>query len=215
MIREWVGELSTLSDDDWCRYAFNRDPLVGRITPEDRLGYCGKAIECGIEQARLVRAEHGDANPVELAGLMRVKLEYKPEEGANAMFAYYQEPDTIVVYTANAMATDALVEEHGLRDLVGDAAVVDVLVAHELYHVLEHARPELFTARKLVTLWKLGPFEHRSRILCREEIGAMAFTRELVGLKCSAYVYNVLMLASSNPARAQKLYERIMRIKAG
>ena len=75
--------------------------------------------------------------------------------------------------------------------------------------------PELFTARKLVTLWKLGPFENRSRILCLEEIGAMAFTRELVGLKCSAYVYNVLMLASSNPARAQKLYERIMRIKAG
>jgi hypothetical protein len=207
--------LCTLSDGDWCRYAFNRDPLVGRITPEDRLEYCRQAIVCGIDQARKVRAKHGDAGPVELAGPMRVSLVYKPEEGANSMFAYYQEPDTVVVYTANAKATDALVEEHGLQDLVGDASVVDVLVAHELYHVLEHAQPGLFTTRKLVSLWKLGPFENRSRILCLEEIGAMAFTRELVGFKCSAYVYNVLMLASANPARAQKLYERIMRIKAG
>jgi hypothetical protein len=214
VIREWAEGLSTLSDGDWCGYVFNRDPLVGRVSPEDRLDYCRQAIECGVEQARRVRVEHGSVGPVELAGRMRVKLEYKPEEGANSMFAYYQEPDTIVVYTANAKAADVLVAEHRLQDLVGDASVVDVLVAHELYHVIEHAQPGLFTSRKLVPLWKLGPFENRSRILCLEEIGAMAFTRELVGLKCSAYVYNVLMLAPANPAKAQKLYERIMGFKA-
>jgi hypothetical protein len=215
VIRDWVGELAKLSDEDWCRYAFNRDPLVGRIQPEDRLEYGRRAIACGIEQARKVRAEHGDTGVVDLAGRMRVKLQLKPEEGASSMFAYYQEPDTIAVYTVNAKATNALVAEYALQDLVGDADVVDVLVAHELYHVLEHTVPGgLYTSQKHVALWKFGLFEKRSRILCLEEIGAMAFARELVGLKCSAYVYNVLMLTPASPAKAQKLYERIMRFKA-
>jgi hypothetical protein len=43
----------------------------------------------------------------------------------------------------------------------------------------------------------------------------MSFTRELVGLTCSAYIFNVLMLTPANQMKAKKLYDRIMRFKAG
>jgi len=215
VIQEWVSVLLELTDEDWCLYAFNRDPLVGRVPPGERMDFCRKAMECGTELARKTRNGHGEASPALMAERMGVKLVYKADEGANSMFANFQEPDTITVYTPNAKATDALIAEHSLHDLVGQVQVVDVLVAHELYHFLEHAMPELYTARKLVSLWKLGPIENRSRILCLEEIGAMSFTRELIGLACSAYIFNVLMLAPANLPKAQKLYERIMRFKAG
>jgi hypothetical protein len=41
----------------------------------------------------------------------------------------------------------------------------------------------------------------------------MAFARELTGLKCSPYVFDILMLYVQDPQKAEKLYENFMSFK--
>lgn len=216
MIRGWVEDLLTLTDEDWGNYVFNRDPLVGIITPARQVEFRQKAVDCAVTLARGLRNEYGD-NPIDfLTKQMGVKLVYKNvDSGAGyTMFASYKEPDTITIFVDNAKATDQVMAEHNLHELVGEFTTTDLLIAHELYHYLEQTIPNIFTAQKHLTLWKLGPIENRSRIICLEEIGAMAFSRELTGLKCSPYLLDVVMLYPHNPQRAKQLYEGLMNFSA-
>jgi len=217
MIRDWVEDLLTLTDEDWGRYAFNRDPFVGRITQASQSEYRQKAADSAVALAHSLRGEYGDNNIEFYAKQLGASLLYKKEESGSGytMFACYKELNTITVFLDNAEATDKLVAEKELQELVGTVKTADLLAAHELYHYLERIIPDIYTAQKHITLWKLGPIENRSRIICLEEIGAMAFAKELTGLKCSSYVFDVIMLYPRNPQRAKKLYETFMGFGSG
>jgi hypothetical protein len=216
MIRDWVAVLLTLTGADWGRYAFSLDPLARRITPEQQEEHRRKTEQSALELANGLRARYAVRSPEQFARQLGLTLDYRSEAPAGGlrMFASFEEPATITVYTDNITATDRLLREENLYDLVGEVQAADVLVAHELYHFLEQDVPGVYSAQKHLLLWKLGPFQNRSRILCLEEIGAMAFARELSGLKCSAYIFEVLLLYSHNPQKARQLYEHFMKISA-
>ncbi|MFC2283051.1 MAG: hypothetical protein ACFNJJ_03920, partial [Lachnoanaerobaculum saburreum] len=46
-IADMLKELSKIPLLDWEKYAFSRDPLVGRISPYKRKEYMQKSWECG------------------------------------------------------------------------------------------------------------------------------------------------------------------------
>lgn len=215
MIKGWVEDLSTLTAEDWARYSFNHDPLVGRLPPASQLEHRQKAAGGAAALALRLRGEYPGLPIPELAKQQGVRLVFKRLESGTGytLFASYEEPATITIFLNNAEATDQLLEEEHLQEWVGNIKTADLLIAHELYHYYEHILPDLYTTQKHVLLWKLGPFENRSRILCLEEIGAMAFAKELVGLKCSPHVFDVLMLYPQNPQRAKNLYESFMSYK--
>ena len=128
------------------------------------------------------------------------------------MFACYYEPDRIELYSDNAARTQMLIKELALEDLLGSFSIEEVLLAHELYHVLAYQKPELYTSRKLITLWKLGRFSRRARLISLEEAAAMSFAKELTQLGVSSYIMDVLMLYPHSPELAEKLYQKLMRI---
>lgn len=212
MIKDWVEDLLTLNDEDWCQYTFNRDPLVGRITSTQESEFCQKARNCGVEQANRLHDAYGDNSPSHL--IKQIGLNLLLKRGESALFACFEEPNTITVYLDNADATDQLIAKESLSEWIGNIHTADLLIAHELYHYLEYSLPDIYTTQKLISLWKIGPFENRSRILCLQELGAMAFAKELVGLNCSAYLFDVLMLFPRNPQKAKELYDNIMGFRA-
>jgi hypothetical protein len=120
-----------------------------------------------------------------------------------------------VIYEDNARATDQCIQEEGLEDFVGMAHTADILLAHELFHFYEFSRPSLYTTQKNLRLWKIGPFHNDSAVPCLGEIGAMAFARELLGLKYLPYVFDVLMLYPSRSRQARRVYEHIITLRGG
>ena len=216
MIRDWVIDLLTLADEDWARYAFSLDPLIGKVSPPQRAEHHQKTVANAVELARGLREEHGPGSPADYAAQLGVNLVFRSEDPGDGlrMFASYEEPDTITVFVENAGAADRLIAEKGLSALLGDVPAVDVLVAHELYHFLEWKIPGVYSAQKHLSLWKIGPLENRSRILCLEEIGAMAFAQALTGLRCPAYIFEVILLYAQNPRKAEALYRHFMNLKS-
>jgi hypothetical protein len=217
MIRKMVEDLAGLDDAVWMRYAFSREILRGRIDNDKRKELWDGAVSCGRDLAgALMEKEQGLTVlcRAENAGV-KVRFINAGKEKQFFSFAEFTEPDDIVIYEDNAQAADQCILEEGLEDFVGMAHTADILLAHELFHFYEFSRPGLYTTQKNLRLWKIGPFHNDSTVACLGEIGAMAFTRELLGLNYLPYVFDVLMLYPSMSQRARGVYEHIIKLCGG
>lgn len=214
MIAAWVSELFKLTDQDWANYAFLSEPLVNRISMEKRNEYCQETTRNAILLAQEIRQSYGNISTAELVKQMGINLVEKSaqEGGGFSMFACFEEPNTITVFRDNADATDKLIDENGLRQVVGNLRTVEMLIAHELYHFLELSRSDVYSAQQRLKVWQIGPFKNVSRIRCLGEVGAMSFARELLGLNYSPNIFNLLMLYAQNPVSAERLFMRITEV---
>lgn len=217
MIREYVERLGLLSESDWCCYAFAREPLSGRLKADEKLEHYRKAVECGRALAASLKEKHGEKTASQYLKMegVSVHLDDLELDSSFMTFARIDFPSDVTLYVKNAEATDRLIRENDLVSMVGSVPTSEVLLAHELCHFYENRMPDLYIHQKHVLLFKLGRWENRSRILCLSEIAAMAYARELTGLLCSPYIYDVMMTYACNPQRAKQLYDGIIRVVSG
>ena len=212
--RVYVDSLRGLSEAVWCEHAFLKEPLRNKLTQEQRQAFYARAAACGRETAQELKRRCPGRSPQEIAGEFGITVRFEPtqEGGGYTMFASFREPDLITVYEENADKTDALLREAGVWEALGSVPCAQLLLCHELYHVLEQRLPNLFTAQKHLTVMKLGPFTRRCRLCCLEEVGAMAFAREFTGLSCNPALYTVLMLLPCAPQEAARQHEALMKL---
>lgn len=211
MIKTWCQELSCLPDSVWAAYAKSREPLSGRLTRQEYETHYHAARKCGMDLALEMRQKWGGLSCQEMAEKLGVRVERLPMPDGDGLltFACYHEPDLIQVFTDNAEATRSLIAESGGVEFLGDVDICEMLLAHELCHVLLDRDPELYVNRKLVRNFKLGPFQRWSRLLSLEEVASMAFAQALLQLPHSPYLYDVLMLLPQATLQAKRLYERL------
>lgn len=212
MIRDMLQNLAALDDSVWDSYALRREPLIGRLTKTQKKEFTAKAHDCGKALAEEVLRLAPGVQPEAYARTLGLTVEHNREDGGDySLFACYTEPDHIAVFQQTVEAAERLTAEQALSPLLGGVRLEDVLIAHEIYHYFEFARPDLYTSQKLLCLWKIGRFENRAKLVCLQEIGAMAFAQQLLHLPYSPYVFDVLLLYSRNKRTAKELYESIMQ----
>lgn len=207
-LRSMMEHLLSLDETAWYLYAWSRDPLEGRFSREQKLAYGFRAAECGRSEAQLIL---GKTDVWDIAARMGLKVltPQVPGGGGHVIFAQYQEPDSITIFMDGAERAQKLIREEKLEGLLGNRAVKDVLLAHELFHVTEYRKRDcIFTQTEKVELWK-KPFSNRSRILCLGEIAGMEFARCLTGITFTPYVLDVLMMYGYDKEAATALYEEI------
>lgn len=111
------------------------------------------------------------------------------------MFAQYVQPDEITIFTDCVDKAAALEKQCGCP-LLKKERLLEILLAHELFHAVEEQYAgEIFTRTEKIELWR-KPFSNRSVISCLSEIAAMAFARQLSGLSVSPYMLDVLLVYS-------------------
>ena len=193
---EMIEKLGALTEEDWGKYAFSREPLEGRFSNEQKMQYTHKANDCGREWAEKIARQYGTRNPGELAEKlgMKVKTPKVPVGGGLVLFAQFVEPDEITIFT----------------DCVEN--LTNTLLAHELFHAVEEQHvKEIYTRTERVELWR-KPFSNKSTISCLSEIAAMAFAGKLLDLKVSPYMLDVLLVYSYDKNAAWGLYDEIMNM---
>lgn len=214
-MKEMMETLCSLSSDVWGRYAFSRDPINHRLREEDRLVMTDRANACGRQQAAQLVSRYGRHTAREYAALLGLKLKEKDSagDGSYVMFASFQEPDQITVYMENLTHAQQLIEENGLGELLGHVDMEEMLIFHELFHVLEAREPAIYTKTERFTLWKIGRLQGKTKLVALSEIAAMAFTQECLSINFSPYVFDVLLPWYHNPKQAEKLYLHILNLR--
>ncbi len=204
--RDMAQSLMTLSDLQWGRYAFSREPLEGKFTPEQKDSYTLAAVACGKEWADKTASRYSSRDPRVLAERMGIRI-LTPDiltGGTQVMFAQFVQPDEITLFT------DCLDKAASLGNLLPPREVLmNILLSHELFHAVEERNPEeIYTRREKIELWR-KPFSNKSGIVCLSEIAAMAFARELLGLSFNPYALDVLLVWPYDAVAARELYEEI------
>lgn len=209
-LADMTRTLAGITDEQWGRYAFSRDPLEGKFDQKQKEEYTKAANACGREWAIRMTEKYGTRSPEKLAREMGMKIlrPDTPVGGGQVIFAQFVRPDEITVYMDCIRRASRLEAESGC-ELLERARLFDILLAHELFHAVEEQHEtEIYTRTEKVELWR-KPFSNRSSIACLSEMAAMAFARELLGMDCSPYMLDVLLVYAYNKSAAWELYEEI------
>ena len=211
-----MRDLLRVDEAGWGTYAFSRDPLNRKVTPEQRLELTKKANACGREYAQKMARQYGTSKPGELAKQMGMSVEYPdmPKNTARVLFAEYQAPNHIYLYMDAVHKARATMIEPGVKDVLTDRLDIgELLLAHELFHHVEEMhKKEIFTRTEKIELWAPKPLHNRSTLGCLGEIAAMEFARELTDLPYSPYLMDVFLVWGYSRDDAVRLFEEIMAL---
>lgn len=122
---------------------------------------------------------------------------------------YRPNPPRIRLYTKAIEAIDRGLAEPDIAAIVGTSRSAPVLLAHELYHHLDLARPASLARRHRVTSLRLGPLHLRTELPSLAEIAAGCFAATLLGLHCPPKLLDLLLLWDSDPQRAAAWVEAL------
>jgi hypothetical protein len=195
-------------------YAFSRDPLKARVSEDEKIELTKKAIECGEKYADLIKREYGNLSPrvlVEKLGIKINILKGLTHSGALS-FSEFIEPENINLNDEFLNNGKIHLEDPAVKKNLYKGNIEDILIAHELFHVLEMLDKEkVFTRTFKICLWKIPFFKNNSRLICLSEIAAMAFVSRYLDLGFSAYVYDVLFTYCFNTEESYRLFDEICR----
>lgn len=206
---QMAAALQALTDAQWGRYAFSREPLEGRFTPAQKDAYTAKANVCGAQWADRIAARYGSRDPWAIARAMglTVHTPATPAGGGQVLFAQFVQPDEITLFA------DCLDKAETLGSVLPPRQTLQrIILAHELFHAVEERNPDtIYTRTETIELWR-RPFSNRSSIVCLSEIAAMAFARRLLDLPFNPYALDVLLVYPYDAAAACGLYREILEL---
>lgn len=198
---EILEQLLLLTDRQWGDYALRCDPLYPIMRTEKRAEAVTYAQNAGKKTARRLASEESctELEPlIESCGVQIVGA--AQNDGCGLYFlAQFQEPDRIVLYEENIASLSGYekllpAEKPFMRRLV---------LAHELYHVLELKRTELTAAELRVPVFKFGSYIRRKTVRAVSEIAAMSFAKELTGVPIHPQLLDILLLYARNDPNAE------------
>ncbi|MEH7248155.1 hypothetical protein V7114_15375 [Neobacillus niacini] len=214
MLRDILTTLKAIPDSLWDTYALRNEPLRGKLNQEMKTKFLGLAHETGATLARELAVKYPEKNLEQIIAQHGIKLtKINGEDGGDyTMFACFTEPDKIDLYMGAVLLAEQYLEEEECYNLLEGRTISDILLAHELFHYYECHDTNIATNQKLLTLWKLGKFEYKSKLVSLNEIAAMAFAKEFLQLSYSPYLLDVLLLYPSNRRMATDLYDYLIEM---
>lgn len=213
-IKDLMPKLVSMTEQEWGAYAFSRDPIHKRLSPQLQQEMIQKANLCGRKEAQKLQNQFGAQHILQLADTMGLDIARKDSFGTDNFitFAQFQFPNHITLFMKNITAAQTLIEQNNIGGMLQHVNIEQLLTAHELFHFIESKNAQLYTKTKIV-LWRIGSFQYKSGLICLGEIAAMAFAAELLHLNYSPYVFDVVLPWSQNEAQCRKLYQNILQFK--
>lgn len=227
LVEQWCQRLLGYPEEVWAEFCRRNDPLGGLMTPPGYLEAYLRCSEDGWATARSVgegsAARGGSGGPCDPEALLRargVRVESRREDGrflpdpgeGPFEYALFVEPDEVVVFEDSAELAQSLVDDGGLSSLLGHVCVRDVLLAHELFHVICRGDGSRPCRQPVARTRGIGFLRRQTTLSSLEEVSAMSFARELCGLGFNANALSVLMLVPERPQRAQAVMAALDRI---
>lgn len=215
MLNTLVDNLINVSDESWEEYAFRREPLIRKISRSRQQELTALAKKSGVKLAEDVRNNYPDQSIEEIILQLGIQLETTSSltVGAYTVFAVYEEPNKIMIATDQITTLEEMLDKEA-KDLLGNVSIKEIVLAHELYHYFEYRIPDFPTSQKLLKVWNIGTFSGMKRVKTVGELGAMAFTKEILGINYSPYLLDILLLYPETSQRkyALMIYNEIMEI---
>ncbi len=208
MLKQYVETMFSLDSIALQRVAYINESQSHLLSSEEKQSLLLQAEACGKSMASSLKQKYGDCNIEKLITECGGKINkmYELPDSDYTLFAFFELPNNITINMANIEKTEEIIKGNDLETLIGKVSVRDVLLCHELYHLLESQNGnDSFIKQKHACAFSLGKFKLMRRVNCLEEIAAMAFASELMKITFSPYVFNIIMLYAFHPEQSAKV----------
>ena len=175
-----LNRLLRLSDEEWGLYAFSREPLKSKFSIDKRIALTNESIRCGQYHAQALIKKHGRTTSNEYAEKLGLDVTFadRPNDGGFVIFAQYKPPKGIWIFNDSIKKAEVTLKLNPDISFLSKVDIQNVLIAHELFHYIEHITPDIYTKSEKIELWSFGPFSNKSSISCLSEIAGMKFAKE-------------------------------------
>ncbi len=213
LFKEKFQELMAIEDGVYYLYATYEDPISGKISDDIRTEIIEKSAQIGYDLADDIMRKSPNKSVMERIEENNIELVLDDSESSMKFvyFGTYETDGPITLYQGNLAKSEQLLEDIEI-DWLTIEQVGDIILAHELFHYYEDVYPEMYTNTKEIELWKLGPYTHKSKLICPSEIAAMAFAKKLLNLDFNSSAINYLLYSSIDGKAGEAFYKNMHKL---
>lgn len=206
MSREVIKEILEVSDEKWWESIFRRDPMYHRLDNSQKANFIDYGVKCGLDYAVEIQERYQGKRLSEIIEILGIDVLQKTTYGIDGLlvFAQFSAPKTITLFMKNLELFDDYIKKEQVNDLPGSLNLVELLIAHELFHYFEENDPKLKISDVRFQSFKLGPIKLTSKLIAVSEIAAMNFAKEITNSVVNPCVLDILLQLPHNYERAVK-----------
>jgi len=210
-VRDMIRDAVQIPDTIWDFYIYLKEKHKFKISHFELTSIIKQSTSCGRRHAQILRQIYNGISIHELAEKQKVELIFtnRIEMGNKIVFAVYEEPNIIKISSGLVKDAKNLIVSEQLVDIIDPNVIEDILIAHELYHMLESVNEKNIYTRKCYFITRRWPLKKRVRLLFASELGAMAFAKEWLSLSYHPCVLDILLTQVIDPSLASSIYRDV------
>lgn len=211
--KEKFLKVLSIPDSAFYTEATYNDPISRKIDDEERQEIIEKSAETGINCARKFKKMFPEKELKDylIDQEIEIVINKESQQSDYIYFGAYDINGPLTIFEENIRKCETLIDKKSL-DMVDINTIIEVVFTHEFFHHLEDTTPDLYTNEKNITLWKLGSYEHSSKLVCTSEIGAMAFAKEFLELNYNSSALNYLLYSGVDEGAGEKYYQKMLSL---
>jgi len=211
-IKAQLKNLLKLDQKTFARYLISRDPIAGKIPTSEINEIIESSIKCGTDEATKLLNKYKTQSPTEISKELNLNLKLEDEQDTMDFiyFGLFESPRDITIYTSNIKKATNILEE--IKANYFKSNFIDIVLAHEIFHYIEHHDRNLYSNTRQINLWSLGKlYTHKSTLICTGEIAGMSFAKTLLSLDFYPTILDYIFLLAFDYDKADKLYKQIIK----
>jgi len=167
-----------------------RDKKFFKLPEEKRIELIQSALSFGDSVALGIENEFSSTDSRSIAQMMGLKIigEDGGKNGTLLKRSEYRPKTKEIIVFRDSLGQ--LMREVAAEDL--SDRIMKLLIAHEIFHHLEHTRHGATSNRFKVNLWHMGPISYTVKISNVSEVAAHAFAEKLLDIKLTPEVFDYL-----------------------
>ncbi|MEM2642840.1 MAG: hypothetical protein QXO34_01705 [Candidatus Bathyarchaeia archaeon] len=213
VIRNLKKALESVDDFTAAYLELTRDFFFDRIPVDLQRKLVETAVSVGREIVGKIVEETGTTNSWCIAEYLGLEISMVSQEnvvGNLLIRSEYIPPKTIRIYKRSIEQLKEAISRFGLEELFPNEAILDLHVAHEIFHHLEKTRIGVLSERYSIERFRFGPLCFKIRVRAISEIAAHTFARTLTSVKVPPSILDYI--ATGN---IDNLLAKLAEIKKG
>ena len=186
-----LKEMLAKSDAEWYREEFNRTEQK-KLSSHEMDEIIKKSIKSAEEVFKSVKEDLNVIGSVGMVENYGTEVSFNTENDSNRLIAMYDRRENMLIIFNHSIDTlHQRIKDAGKDRNLDKATLRDLIIAHELYHIIEMNEKDIFTYSKFYETKILG-FTRKNRMATASEIGAFHFSKLVTGVNFSPCIIGSL-----------------------